>query len=130
MTSPVIGAKIEKELIVSKEDFAINVGSGSLEVLATPVIVTLMETAANELSNKYLGKGHTTVGIKINIDHIRPSIEGSKVTVCAKLSNVDGRKFVFDVSAYDEKDNIVAKGVHERFIVNIERFMQNANSNN
>lgn len=122
-----IGKQNEKELIVDDDKLACNVRSGEIEVLATPVIVSFMEQAANELLKEVLPKKMTTVGTMISIDHKAPTVKGQAVNVIAKLILVEGRKFIFEVSASDESGE-VASGKHERFMVDKLTFMTKASS--
>lgn len=123
--STFIGKQNEKNLIVDDDKLACNVRSGEIEVLATPVIVSFMEQAANELLKEVLPKNMTTVGIMISIDHKAPTVKGQAVNVIAKLISVEGRKFIFEVSASDESGE-VASGKHERFMVDKSAFIDKA----
>lgn len=123
--STFIGKQNEKNLIVDDDKLACNVRSGEIEVLATPVIVSFMEQAANELLKEVLPKNMTTVGTMISIDHKAPTVKGQAVNVIAKLISVEGRKFVFEVSASDESGE-VASGKHERFMVDKSAFIDKA----
>lgn len=120
-----IGREYKSVKIVKKEELADYVGSGDLEVFATPMVIALMENAAANLVKNYLEEGFTTVGTRISIGHINPTLEGVKTEARAKLLNFDGKKFSFQVEASDES-GIIAKGEHERFIVNIEKFKEKA----
>lgn len=108
---------------VNSSNTALNMGSGSLEVFATPAAVALLEKAACKLLEPYLDDGVTTVGTKICIDHVSATPVGSIVTATAELTEVDGRKYVFSVYASDENGEIV-RGTHERFAVKSDRFME------
>lgn len=121
------GQEYTVRTVVEKQQLAVNVGSGTLEVLATPAVAALMEKAAWELLADYLPEGITTVGTKIQIDHVRATPEGGSVSVTATLTEIDGRRYVFAVIASDEK-GIIAQGTHERFAVRAERFMEKARS--
>lgn len=125
MTDPVIGATYQKKMTVTKELFASTVGSGTLDVLATPMVVALMEGAAAELSNQYLDSNFTTVGIKINVNHLRPSVEGMHITAVATFAAVNGKKHSFSIEAFDEK-GLIATAEHDRFVVESEVFFKNA----
>lgn len=102
---------------------AASMGSGSLDVLATPAVVALMEKAACELLEPYLDEGVTSVGTKISINHTSASPKGASIKATAVLTGIDGRKFCFDVSAYDNA-GLIAKGTHERYSVKWEYFMK------
>ena len=86
-----------------------------------------MEKAAFELIQPYLDEGITTVGTMISLEHISASPIGAKITAKAVLSSFEGRKFCFDISAYDNA-GLIAQGKHERFSVKTESFMKKANA--
>ena len=107
---------------VTPENCASAVGSGGLNVFATPSMVALMENAAMNAVAPYLPEGSTTVGAEINTTHIKPSALGAEIKATATLTSVEGRKLLFDVEASDV-NGVIGKGTHVRFIVDIERFM-------
>jgi fluoroacetyl-CoA thioesterase len=109
------------EIVVGTRDTAPHVGSGKIQVLATPVMVNLMEAAALNAVEGLLPEGHQTVGTRLDISHIAATPVGMQVTAHAELVKVDGRRLTFRVSAEDEKEAI-GEGVHERIVVNVERF--------
>ena len=121
----VIGTKHEVEIAVTSEVTAAKMKSGSLEVLATPCMVALMEQAASELCDKFVDEGISTVGTALNISHLAPTPVGGKVKAVATLTAFDGRKASFDVEAYDDA-GLIGKGTHERFTIKIESFMKKA----
>ncbi len=116
-----------KEITASADEsrLAVNVGSGTLRVLATPALAALMEQAAWQLLQPYLSDDITTVGTNINIDHLRATPCGAEIKVIAKLTAAEGRKYDFELEAYD-KAGIIAKGKHTRFSVKAQRFMEKA----
>lgn len=115
------------ETTVTKEMLASAVGSGTLNVYATPMVAALIEKAASELAAPYLSSGITTVGTNINIDHLSATPCGSHVYATVTLTATDGRKFEFDAKAYDEA-GLIAQGKHTRFTVQSEKFMAKAQS--
>ena len=117
-----IGIKNQIELKVTAEKTAKTVGSGLLEVYATPAMIALMEQTAAESVEKELEQGTTTVGIKINVEHLAATPVGMSVVCQSTLVQVDGRKLVFEIEASDEC-GMIGKAYHERFIVDSERFM-------
>lgn len=117
------GLEKELEYIVTKNDTAKTVGSGTLEVLATPRLVALVENVAMSLVEDNLEDGKTSVGTKIDVSHIAATPVGMKVKIVAKVVNVDGRRIKFCVSAYDEKEKIL-EGTHERCIITVEKFLE------
>lgn len=117
--------QLKKEYTVTEEMLAKKVGSGSLPVLATPVVSALFEGAAAELAQGYLSEGITTVGTEITVRHTAPTPCGAEISVTAVLTEQEGRKFRFRLSAEDEAGPI-ASGEHERVSVKAERFVQKA----
>lgn len=109
-------------LIVGMESTAIHLKSGTHAVLATPAMVALMENAAMNAVMSYLPKGQTTVGVKISVKHVKASPVGMKVECKATLTEVEGRKLVFEVKAWDEEGEI-GSGTHTRFMVDTIGFM-------
>ena len=102
------------------------VGSGSLEVFATPMMVALMERAACEAINDALGEGQTTVGVYVSVDHLAATPLGGQVSAEATVDSVDGRKIEYTVTASDSAGQI-GIGTHTRVIIDVERFMKKAN---
>jgi fluoroacetyl-CoA thioesterase len=117
------GLKGSTEIMVGTHDTAPHVGSGRIKVLATPVMVNLMEAAALNAVEGLLPEGHQTVGIRLDISHIAATPVGMRVTAYAELIAVDGGRLTFRVSAHDEKEAI-GEGRHERIVVNVARFDQ------
>ena len=110
------------ETIVRETNTAIVMGSGSLQVFATPCMVALMEQAACNAVDPCFNDSETSVGTLVNITHDAATGMGKKVTATATLTAVEGRKLVFEITAADE-DKQIGKGTHERFIINKEKFM-------
>lgn len=110
------------KVTVAPANCASAVGSGGLDVFATPSMVALMENAAMNAVAPFLPEGSTTVGVEINTTHIKPSALGAVIEATATLTAIEGRKLLFDVEARDAIGTI-GKGTHVRFIVDIERFM-------
>ena len=108
--------------IVTESNTALSVGSGSLKVYATPAMLALIEKAACEALKGSLDEFETTVGTLLNVKHIAATPIGMKVSATAELIERDGRKLVFNVTASDEC-GVIGEGVHERFIVNSEKFI-------
>ncbi len=117
-----IGLKGTAETVVSKENMAVTVGSGSLEVFATPMMTALMEKAACNALEGLLENDETTVGTKLDITHDSATPEGMKVKATAEVIEVHGREIVFTVRAED-KCGLIGKGIHKRFVVFAEKFM-------
>ena len=119
------GLKGATEILVGTRDTAPHVGSGKVKVLATPVMVMMMEEAALNAVEGLLPAGYQTVGTRLDITHTAATPVGMRVTATAELTKVEGRKLTFHVSARDEKEPIGA-GTHERIIINVARFDQRA----
>lgn len=109
--------------LVTENNTAVSVGSGSLAVYATPAMLALMEKAACEAIAPILNAGETTVGTNLNVDHVAATPVGMTVSATAELVSRDGRKLVFNVTASDES-GIIGKGTHERFVVLSDRFTE------
>ena len=116
-------AYAEVSVEVGEDNTAVAVGSGSLEVFGTPCMIALMEKATVNAVAPFLENDETTVGTQINVSHCKASAVGAVITARAELSEVQGRKLVFDVSAVDDKGDVVGEGRIERFVVFAERFM-------
>ncbi|MDR1552825.1 MAG: dihydrolipoamide acyltransferase [Prevotellaceae bacterium] len=116
------GITAQSETTVDIGNTAIHIGSGSLPVFSTPSMVALMENAAVKCLDGCFDETHTTVGVALNIEHIKASVIGEKIIAKATLLSVSDRELLFDVEAYDS-NGIVGKGLHKRFIINIEKFM-------
>ncbi len=119
---PKIGMTFTSATVVGLSNCAATMGSGDLEVFATPAMVALMENAAMNAVAPALPQGSTTVGAEMNTTHIKPSPIGARVQATATLTAVEGRKLTFAVEAADE-GGIIGKGTHVRFVVERERFM-------
>ncbi len=117
---------LTKKITVKKENLASVVGSGSLDVLATPAVAALMEGAAAELAQSVLNNDElTTVGTAISIEHTSPTPLGAEVEAEARLVKTEGRLFFFELTARDNAGEI-AKGTHTRVSVKAEKFQKKA----
>ena len=115
------GLKGEVDLTVGEEHTAPRVGSGRVHVLATPVMINLIEAAALKAVENLLPAGHQSLGIRLDVRHFAATPVGMHVTATAELVKVDGRTLFFRVEARDEKE-VIGEGNHERVVVNVERF--------
>jgi predicted thioesterase len=113
------------ELKVADADTAVALHSGDVLVLGTPRLVALAEEATIVAVADALGPGETTVGMRVQLDHLSPSPVGSMVTAEASLDRVEGRRLVFNVSVRDER-GLVAAGKITRVVVDRQRFMEKA----
>ena len=121
------GIKGEQSVEVVYENTATAVGSGVLEVFGTPCMLALMEKTASESVAPYLEEGCGSVGTQVNISHVAATPIGMTVRCETELTEVDGRRLVFKVAAYDEA-GLIGEGTHQRAIVAKERFEQKAQS--
>ena len=117
-----IGMKGKVSSLVEREDTALEVGSGSLLVYATPCMVALMEGAACEAIAEALPEGKTSVGTALNISHLAATPVGLEVYAEAEVTEVDGNTITFALTAYDETGKI-GEGTHKRAIITTQRFL-------
>ena len=113
----------ESTTTVTRENTAAAVGAGGVEVFSTPMMIALMENAAWQATVKELDGGYVTVGTLVNVRHLGATPIGQQVRATGELIEIDGRRLVFKVEAYDEQKKI-GEGQHERFIVKLDRFLQ------
>ena len=122
-----VGLKNSVAQVVTENDTALALGSGSLKVLATPKLIALVEKAASDLAEKNLPAEFTSVGTLINFEHTAPTPINLNFRAEVEITEIEGRKIIFEVSTSDERGEI-GRGRHERFIVNREKFQSKANS--
>lgn len=120
LTSGLVG---HAELVVGEEHSAPRIGSGRVRVLATPVMINLMEAAALDAAENLIPAGHQSLGTRLDVRHIAATPVGMRVRATARLVSVDGRTLEFQVEAHDEKD-LIGDGTHTRLVVNVARFDQ------
>lgn len=123
MLQPGIEGRVS--MTVAGEHTAAAMGSGELQVLATPAMIALMERAAWESVTPCLEPGQGTVGTMMQVEHTAATPVGMKVTAMSELTEIDGRSLTFRVTACDERGP-VGEGVHRRFVVDNERFQKKA----
>ncbi len=112
---------------VDQSESAKNLGSGLLDVFATPALVAFVEKTCWFSINDFIEEGQTTVGTRMDIRHLKATPISMKVTCESELVKVEGKKLVFEFEAYDEKD-LIAKGSHERYIVESKTFQDKTDS--
>jgi len=117
------GLRGNAELVVRDEHTAPRVGSGRVRVLATPVMINLIEAAALEAVERLLPPGHQSLGTVLNVRHIAATPVGMRVTAMAEVLEVAGRTIRFRVEARDERE-LIGDGTHERVVVNVAKFDQ------
>lgn len=111
------------EIVVGTRDTAAHVGSGKIGVLATPILVTLLESAALQAVERLMPPGQQTVGTRLELSHTAATPVGMRVCARAELIQVEGRKLTFKLHAEDEGETI-GGGIHERLIISVDRFDQ------
>ena len=109
------------ELVVGEQHTAPRVGSGRIRVLATPVMINLIEAAALAAVEQSLPEDHQSLGTRLNVTHIAATPVGMRVRATAEVVKVEGRTIHFHVRAEDERE-LIGEGTHERVVVNLERF--------
>jgi fluoroacetyl-CoA thioesterase len=109
------------ELVVADEHTAPRVGSGMVHVLATPVMINLIEAAALDAIERRLPPGSQSLGTVLNVRHIAATPVGMKAVATVRVERVEGRTVHFSVSVKDEKE-LIGDGTHERVVVNVEKF--------
>lgn len=118
-----IGIAGKQEIVVTKELTAEVIGSGLLPVYATPSMIALMENTTSKSVEEFLEEGQGTVGTSLNIKHLSATAVGKAVTCESKLIEVDRKRLVFEVKAFDEA-GLIGEGIHERFIIDNKKFME------
>lgn len=121
-----VGIKDRKEILVDEDNTALKLGSGSMEVFATPAMVSLIEKTCWESIDEYLEDKQTSVGISLKITHESASPIGMKVWCKSELIDIDRNKLTFKAEVFDEK-GLIGRGIHERFVVDSEKFLERAN---
>lgn len=121
------GIKGHMEQTVTPEMSAARVGSGLVDVFATPMLVALVEQTCYESVLPFLGEGEGTVGTLVNVSHTSATPIGKRVWCDSELVEVDRRRLVFRVKAFDEA-GLIGEGTHERFVIDMDRFMEKLKS--
>ena len=117
-----VGLKGEARLVVGEADTASALGSGDVHVLGTPRMVALFEQATIDALRGMLEEGQSSVGMRVQIDHLQPTPVGAEVVVEAMLDKVEGRRITFAVTASDS-GGLVAAGKVTRVLVDVQKFM-------
>jgi fluoroacetyl-CoA thioesterase len=118
-----IGLKGSAEIVVGEEHTAPRIGSGRVHVLATPVMINVMEAAALVAIEHLLPIGHQSLGTHLNVGHYAATPVGMRLRATAQVTKIDGRNIEFAVAAFDDKEQ-VGDGTHRRVVVNVARFDQ------
>lgn len=122
-----VGIKNSLKIKVTDDKTAKVLGSGTLDVFATPAMVALMEQTAAESVTPHLDSGITSVGTKINVEHLSADPVGIEVTCESTLTEIDNRRLTFDITVSD-KHGLVGKAYHERFLIKSDSFMTRTNA--
>ncbi|MBQ9991435.1 MAG: thioesterase family protein [Lachnospiraceae bacterium] len=119
----------KQTVVVTEEMTAKRLGSGELPVLATPQMIALMENTAYKSVTSFLEEGQGTVGTRISVSHLAATPVGMEVSFETLVTEVDRKRLVFTVKAYDVC-GLIGEGEHERFIIDNERFLAKAEQKN
>ena len=122
MSELTIGLTNEKSVAVTIENTAIAMGSGTLRVFATPSMIALIEGCCAESVEDRLGEGITSVGTKVDVEHLAASPIGASILCKSKLVACDGRRLDFEVEVFDN-NGLIGKGTHTRFTVDADKFV-------
>lgn len=122
-----IGIIGKGEIVVTKDVTAAAIGSGMVDVYATPMMISLMENTCAKSVASHLQADESTVGTHVNVSHCAATPIGMKVYCESELIEIDRRKLTFKVTAYDER-GLIGEGLHERFIIDSKKFQAKINS--
>ena len=117
------GMTEETIFIVEDQHTAAQIGSGSLRVLATPIMIAMIEKTCHQLLARKLPDGSSSVGIQVNVRHLAPTPLGGKVKVVSEVILVEGKLVTFAVQAWDDVEKI-GDGQHQRMVIDIARFLK------
>lgn len=122
-----IGIIGKGEIVVTKDVTAAAIGSGMVDVFATPMMISLMENTCAKSVASHLQADESTIGTHVNVSHCAATPIGMKVYCESELIEIDRRKLTFKVTAYDER-GLIGEGLHERFIIDSKKFQAKINS--
>lgn len=111
---------------VTSEQSAVSMGSGSLNVFATPAMIALMEAASVAAVDPYLDEDKTSVGIEVQVRHLSATPIGEQITAIAEITRLDGKRVTLEVRAWDEHE-MIGEGTHVRYIIDADDFMRRVN---
>ena len=112
---------------VTNDNTALKFGSGSVDVFGTPAMIAIMEETSINTVDKNLPDGFATVGIELSIKHIAATPKGMNITASAELTEIDSKRLVFKVEAFDEVEKI-GEGTHQRYIIELDKFKNRVQS--
>ncbi len=116
------GLKLSHKKIVTPDETAAKAASGTLDIYGTPFLIAFMEKTSLDIVTPFLKDGESTVGISMNMKHVKANKIGDEITCKAELYKIDGKKLTFKVVA-THNDKVIGEATHERFIINIDRFL-------
>lgn len=117
------GISEEQTFVTGEEQSALMVGSGSLPVLATPVLITTLEKISHRMLEERLPQGTSSVGISVDVQHLAPTPMGMRVRVRSQIHKIDGRRVTFSVQAWDSQE-LIFSGQHTRAVIDTNRFLK------
>lgn len=112
----------ETTFLVTDQHAASQIGSGSLKVLSTPTLITVIEKTCHQLLAKLLPEGTSSVGTQVNVRHLAPSPMGSQIKVRVEVAQIEGNRITFSVQAWDQTEKI-SEGEHLRMVIDVTRFL-------
>lgn len=121
------GMSLEATFTVEAQHSAAHIGSGSLRILATPILIGFMESTSHRLLAQHLPQGYSSVGILVNVRHLAPTPLGSTVRVKSEVQALDGIRVVFRVLAWDSSE-LIGEGEHQRMVIDEARFLRRVGS--
>jgi predicted thioesterase len=122
-TSYEVGDTINNTQVVDDNKVASHLGSGSLQVYATPAMVTFIEHTCRQLIEPHLSEGQTSVGVALHVKHLAPTPLGATVSIQAKIVKIDGRFVVFESQVRDESE-LIGEAEHTRAVIDEQRFLK------
>lgn len=117
------GDTFSQTVIIQSHQTAKALGSGELEVFSTPAMIAFMENTAMKLLAESLDEGYSSVGTEINAKHLRASAIGERILITATAKSIQEKSVHFEITAVNDKGNLIGTATHIRVIVNVQRFM-------
>jgi len=122
------GVSDEQTITTTKEMGIVHLGPDAPSMYSTPAMVSLIEATCVRLMTRYVDRGEQSVGFHIDVRHLAPTPVGKQVTAKVTLQKIDGRRYTFDVEVTNEDGVKIGQGIHERALIDINRFAQRAQS--
>lgn len=119
-----LGAQSLRTYVVQPQETAMAFESGDLEVLATPRLVGMFESVAKDMLGATLTPENTSVGVHIDLKHLKATAVGQTVEIMVTVTAIEGRRYTFALRAVDASNDVIGEGTHTRVVVNRERFLQ------